>query len=275
MSAMSVSRRQFGAALLGGLASACASRVRRPFAGAAFDWSGFARFDFECAGRPAVVVVPARPAKGRPWLWRGEFFGAFPGVDRALLGLGWHVAYLECKNTYGSPDTLHRWAGFYRQLTHEHGLARRPVLLGMSRGGLYVYRWAAAHPDTVGLIHGDAPVCDIKSWPGGFGRAKRAEKQWRELLDVYGLTEEQAKSWRGNPIDVLEPIARARIPILHVVGDADEVVPVEENTDILRDRYRALGGQIEVIVKKGVGHHPHGLDDPTPIVDYIRTHTRR
>ena len=28
-----------------------------------------------------------------------------------------------------------------------------------------------------------------------------------------------------NPIDILEPIAKAKIPIIHVVGDADNVVP--------------------------------------------------
>ena len=26
---------------------------------------------------------------------------------------------------------------------------------------------------------------------------------------------------------------------------------------------------IRVIHKPGIGHHPHGLDDPTPVVDFI------
>src|SRR5689334_10145327 len=127
-------------------AAGCATP--RPFAGARSEWSGFERLDFEVEERAATIVVPKRAAPGRPWLWRGEFFGAFAEVDRALLAEGWHVAYLQCKNTFGSPDTLRRWEGFYRRLTREHRLARRPVLLGMSRGGLYVYRWAAEHPDT-------------------------------------------------------------------------------------------------------------------------------
>jgi pimeloyl-ACP methyl ester carboxylesterase len=92
---------------------------------------------------------------------------------------------------------------------------------------------------------------------------------------VFGLDQAQALRWAGNPIDNLAPLARARVPILHVVGDADEVVPVAENTAILAARYRALGGQIEVLVKKGVGHHPHSLSDPTPIVDYVLAHRRR
>ena len=45
---------------------------------------------------------------------------------------------------------------FYDRLTTKHDLSKKPVLYGMSRGGLYVYNWAARHPDRVGLIYGDA-----------------------------------------------------------------------------------------------------------------------
>ena len=65
------------------------------------------------------------------------------------------------------------------------------------------------------------------------------------------------------------------IPLLHVVGDADKVVPVSENTAIVEKRYKALGGQIQVIHKKGVGHHPHSLKDPKPIVDFILKHAQK
>jgi pimeloyl-ACP methyl ester carboxylesterase len=270
-----LSRRAFATALVSASGAACVLHRRpAPFTGVRSEWSGYDRFSFDCDGRPATVVAPHQVARGRPWLWRGEFFGAFPDVDRALLARGWHVAYLDCKNTFGSPETLRHWEVFYRRLTREHGLSSRAVLLGMSRGGLYVYRWAAAHPETVSLIHGDAPVCDVKSWPGGKGRGQGSPKDWALFLEVYGLTEDEALAWRGNPIDLLEPIAKAHIPILHLVGDADDVVPVEENTDVLARRYRELGGLIEVIVKPGVGHHPHGMSDPTPVVEWIEKHAR-
>lgn len=257
--------------VLGGLLMGPARSLAAPapFPGTRSDWRGFDRHDFTCDGRPATVVAPAKPAAGLPWLWRGEFFGAFPGVDLALLARGWHVAYLECRDTFGSPATMAHWQVFYRTLVERHGLARRPVLLGMSRGGLYVYAWAAAHPETVGFILGDAPVCDVKSWPGGKGKGKGSRKDWALFQQVYGLDEPGALAWRGNPIDVLAPIARARIPILHVVGDADDVVPVEENTTVLAARYRKLGGPFDLIVKPGVGHHPHGLEDSRPIVEKI------
>ena len=73
-------------------------------------------------------------------------------------------------------------------------------------------------------------------------------------------------------MDSLKPLANANVPLLHVFGDADDVVPWDENTGLIAERYKALGGSIELIRKEGVGHHPHGLDDPTPIVDFIARH---
>ena len=86
------------------------------------------------------------------------------------------------------------------------------------------------------------------------------------------MTESEALAYDGNPIDNLKPLADAGIPLIHVVGDADNVVPVSENTAIIEARYKALGGEIVVISKAGVGHHPHGLTDPTPIVDFVLKH---
>ncbi len=241
-----------------------------PFPGKKSQWSGFDRYDFPSDTRPATVVVPKSAAPGNPWLWRGEFFGAFATVDQALLAKGWHVAYLNCANTFGSPETMAHWAVFYKELTEHHALSKRPVLLGMSRGGFYVYNWAARRPETVGLIYGDAPVCDARSWPGGKGKGRGSIGDWNLFQKVYGFkTEQEALDWKGNPIDILEPIAKARIPIIHVVGDADEYVPISENTLVLKERYEKLGGHVELIVKPGVGHHPHSLADPTPIVEYI------
>jgi pimeloyl-ACP methyl ester carboxylesterase len=248
---------------------ASAALAAPPFPGTQSEWEGHARFDFTVAERTVTVVVPEKPAADRPWLWRGEFFGAFATVDAALVKLGWHVVYMDCSNTFGSPDTMRRWSELYHLLTTRYGFSRRPVLLGMSRGGLYVYNWAAAHPETVGLIYGDAPVCDVKSWPGGKGKGKGSAHDWELFQQVYGLNEAQALAWKQNPVDILVPIAQAHIPIIHVVGDADDIVPWDENTGVLKQRYEALGGHVELISKPGVGHHPHSLADPAPIVRYI------
>jgi hypothetical protein len=59
------------------------------------------------------------------------------------------------------------------------------------------------------------------------------------------------------------------VPIIAVYGDADVDLPPEENVLELQRRYERLGGEICVIAKPGVGHHPHGLPDPTPVVQFI------
>ena len=81
-----------------------------------------------------------------------------------------------------------------------------------------------------------------------------------------------ALAYPGNPIDRLAPLAKAKIALIHVVGDADDVVPPAENAAIIEERYKALGGIIQTIHKPGVGHHPHGLDDSTAVVKFIIEH---
>lgn len=245
-----------------------------PFPGQKTTWNGFDRYDFPVDKRKCIVVTPRQAAAGRPWIWRARFFGHEPQTDLALLNHGFHLVYCEVGNLFGNPQAVGHWNAFYDYLVGEHGFARKVALEGMSRGGLIIYNWAAANPEKVSCIYGDAPVCDFKSWPGGKGRGAGSPGAWQACLKAYGLTEQQALEYRGNPIDRLEPLAKAKVPLLHVVGEADQVVPVDENTDVLAERYRKLGGSIQIIRKPGVGHHPHSLKDPAPIVEFILKHTK-
>jgi pimeloyl-ACP methyl ester carboxylesterase len=242
------------------------------FDGVESDFHGYRQVDFDFNGRNCKVVCPEVAAPGRPWVWRARFWGHEPQTDVALLREGFHVAYTDVAGLYGNPAAVAIWSKFHAYLTGQKGFSTRPALEAMSRGGLIAYNWAKANPEQVACIYVDAPVCDIKSWPGGLGVGEGSEDDWRQCLDAYGLTPETVLEFRGNPIDGLEPMARAGVPVLAVCGAADDVVPMAENTDILAERYRTLGGSIQVISKAGVGHHPHSLTDPAPIVDFILAH---
>jgi pimeloyl-ACP methyl ester carboxylesterase len=244
-----------------------------PFDGAKSQWNGFDRYDFQLDGANCWVVVPDDVAEGRPWIWRARFFDHEPQVDLALLRQGFHLTYCDVAGLYGCPKAVERWNKFYRLMTERYKLAPKVALEGLSRGGLIIFNWAAANPEKVACIYADAPVCDIRSWPGGKGIGPGNPGDWGPCLKAYGLTEAEAEHFRGNPIDHLRPLAEARIPLLHVVGAADRAVPVVENTAIVERRYKELGGSIEIIAKPGVGHHPHSLEDPTPIVRFILRHT--
>jgi len=247
------------------------------FPGRRSQWQGFDRYDFEFEGKPAIVVMPQQPLPGKPWAWRGEFFGAFANADVALVRKGFHLAYLSVPDLFGSPQAVSAWNNFYAELTGKYGLAKKVALIGLSRGGLYCYNWAAANPEKVACIYADAPVCDFKSWPGGklkgLGKGEGSAGDWAKLLTAYHFkSDAEAIAYRGNPVDNLKPLAAAHIPLLHVYGEADTVVPWPENTGVIARRYRELGGDITLIPKPVVGHHPHGLEDPTPIVDFILKH---
>ena len=245
------------------------------FPGKKSTWHNYARYDFKIGDADCLVVKPRKTAKGKPWVWRARFWGHEPQTDLALLAKGWHVVYCEVGGLFGSPKAIERWDRFYEFLITQHEFSKKAALEGMSRGGLIIYNWASNNPTKVTAIYGDAPVCDFKSWPGGKGKSKGSPGSWKQCLASYGFTESQALAFRGNPIDRLEPLAKAGIPILHIVGDADSVVPITENSNIIEKRYRALGGTIKVIHKKGIGHHPHSLKDPKPIVEFFHNHATK
>ena len=231
-----------------------------PFPGKKTKWNGFDMY--RDGGR--TVVVPSNMADGKPWVWRARFFGHEPQFDVALLMRGYHLVYCNVGGLFGSPKAVERWNAFYKYLRSEHDFAEKAVLEGMSRGGLIIYNWGIANPAKVAVIYGDAPVMDFKSWPGHDNSG---------ILKAYGFkTTEEAKAYKGNPVDNLKPLADAGVPIIHVVGDADTVVPVSENTAVAEKRYKAMGGTFKVIHKEKVGHHPHSLKDPTPLVDFVIKH---
>jgi hypothetical protein len=55
---------------------------------------------------PGTAVEPKEPLPGRPWAWRGEFFGAFPNADVELLRRGWHLACIGVPNRFGAPAAM-------------------------------------------------------------------------------------------------------------------------------------------------------------------------
>ena len=182
------------------------------------------------------MVVPKDAAEGNPWVWRARFPGYHAEADVLLLERGLHIAFIDTNGLLGSLRALKHWDAFYELMTGTHGLAKKPALEAVSRGGLFAYRWATKHPDRVACIYADTPVCDIKSWPLGQGKGVGSEGTWKTLLAEYGFTQDEALAFKENPIDVLAPIAAAKIPLLHIVSLTDVVVPPEENTLVLAKR---------------------------------------
>ncbi len=231
--------------------------------------------EFSFEGHDAKVVFPAKPNDEKLWIWRARFWGHEPQLDKALLDLGFHVVYVDVANLYGNDEAVEVWNRFYKLCRKKYGLNKKVVLEGMSRGGLIIYNWAAQNTKKVFSIYADAPVCDIKSWPGGLYAGAGSPADWERCLKAYDLDSASVMDFKGIPIYTSIKVAKAGIPVIHVYGDSDKVVPHEENTALLAEQFRKAGGTIKLIPKQGIGHHPHSLEDPTPIVKFILESIRK
>ena len=202
--------------------------------------------------RPGFILAPVKASPTpQPWVWYAPTLGnRLPGKEEAwmferLLNRGIAIAGVDVGESYGSPQGSAVFQAFYELLTQQRGYSPQPVLLARSRGGLMLYNWAADHPDCVAGIAGIYPVSNITSYPG-VARAAPA----------YGLTAEglQQQLDTFNPVARIAGLAAAGVPVLHLHGDADGVVPLEENSELLATRYRASGGTFELEIVPGGGH---------------------
>ena len=215
---------------------------------------GSDRIEFTVAGHTGFIILPTvvEGSKRIPWVWYAPTFIAagYPNesngwICRKLLDQGFAICGVDVGESYGNPAGRAAFTEFYKFVIENHNLSTKACLWPQSRGGLMLYNWAAEHPESVQCIGGTYTVCDMRSYPG-----------LQNACGAYGMSEAelQAHLKEHNPIDRLAPIAAHKIPIFHIHGDSDGVVPLEVNTAELASRYRALGGNIEVVIVKGKGH---------------------
>ncbi len=230
-------------------------------------WYGHSCLEFEFQGRQARLVCPKAPCDGRKWLLKTEYFSAFPTLELAMLERGYHVAYVQNQTRWHHPSDDDVKEAFCAFLHEKFGLHEKCLPVGMSCGGLQAVYFAAAHPERVVGLYLDAPVLNFLSCPAGVGAA--GDDMMEEFVSATGLCLQDLLNYRNHPIDHVQTLLQHKLPIFLVAGDSDTVVPFEENGKALYDRYREQGGTIQLVLKPGCGHHPHSLDDVTPLVDFV------
>lgn len=214
---------------------------------------GAKRLDFTVAGARGFVIVPPvlKHEKDHPWLWYAPtFIGALPekrhrDYFKPLLDAGFFIAGVDVGESYGSPQGTATQQAFYEYVVETFQLSPKATLLPQSRGGLMLYNWAVEHPESVACVAGIYTVCSFTSYPG-VDKAAPAYEMTPEAL--------QATLKDHDPIERLAPLAKAKVPIFHIHGDADVVVPIERNAGELVKRYQALGGPATLKVIPGKGH---------------------
>jgi hypothetical protein len=240
------------------------------------EWNGYKRHDFQFLGKQAVLVFPDDADKTPRLALKTEYWNAFPATEIALLNKGFHLAYLENTNRWGIDADLDNKAEFVWFLSGAYGLSDRCVPVGMSCGGLIAIKLAARHPECVSCLCLDAPVLNYMSCPCGFGVAKSLNdgKGIDEILQALNLGSlSELLCYREQPMHQLPLLVKHRIPAVMVSGDSDTTVPYCENGIMLEQTYRETGLDLEVYMKPGGDHHPHGLPDPEPVVRFIMRHS--
>jgi len=208
----------------------------------------------------AFIIPTKRDSHGRhvPWVWYAPTLPNLPGPEENWM----FERFLEAGIAIAGIDV----GESYDEMTRNRGFARKPVLLGRSRGGLMTLCWAAENAGKVGGFAGIYPVCNIASYPG-----------LKNASGAYHLTEEEfaAHLKEHNPVDRLERLAKARVPLFAIHGDVDQVVPLEQNSGLLKARYDALGGKMQLSVIKDQGHNMwSGFFQCQELVDFILKNAR-
>jgi pimeloyl-ACP methyl ester carboxylesterase len=132
---------------------------------------------------------------------------------------------------------------------------------------MFACKFAAKYPHRVSALYLDAPVMNLLSCPAGIGVAENS--LFKEFTVATGMTLSDLISYRDHPIDKLPILLDNDIPVVIVYGDSDKTVPYCENGALLEKYYKDNGGTVLAIGKEGCGHHPHGLQDNTPIIEFI------
>ena len=237
------------------------------------DYKGHPAVSFTYKGHECTVVPPVNPCAQRRWVWRAEFLGAFDSVDQRLLEMGWHIAYCRVSDMFGCPESIEMLKEFHDFVVKQFDLNPKADIFGFSRGGLYAFHYTLKYPEDICVLYLDAPVQNMFSWPQGKWAGIGSAHDWEMCKDWWHIDEEHPEEFRGNPTDLIEELLATKVPVVMVAGGSDEVVPYDENGQLLEQKMKACGYDCLVIVKPECGHHPHSLEDPTPVSDFIVKHS--
>lgn len=230
------------------------------------DFFGFEMLEFDLDGRRANLVIPPNPREDKKWLFKTEYLTAFPAFDIEMLNRGYYVANVSNISRWCLPEDTDAKARLCEFLNAEFGLYEKCMTVGLSCGGLQSVYFAAKYPEYVAAMYLDAPVLNFLSCPFGVGYGVNVMAE--EFVRDTGKTLSEMLNYRDHPIDKVDSIISKGIPAMLICGDSDQTVPYVENGKILSEKYRNSDVPFVEILKENCDHHPHGLDDLTPMIDF-------
>lgn len=232
-------------------------------------WNDFKSEEFIFCERSAIIVYPSGTPNGR-MLLKPEYLGAFPEFDIEMLKRGYYLIFISHESRWAPDEETEIMAKFVLHCAEKLNADKRCIIEGMSCGGLQGARLAQMHPELCAVLYLDNPVLNMLSMYGlGAIDDPGAPSFRREIINTFDVDDSTILNFRNSPIDHMDKLLENNIPILLIYGNADTVVIYRENGKPLEDYYKANGGNIKVICRTMKKHHPHGLEDPTPIIEFV------
>jgi len=226
-------------------------------------WYGHMRTVFDFEGYQAWIVEPNGEWRdGHPWTWTMQWAEAYvrrTGVPD-LLAEGWRHVTIDTFRHRMDEDGLRVSRAFQKYLVDELGFAPKANLVGMSWGGFFSIRYAAAFPECVAKIYLDAPLLTLG---GGFGISEGAKAGSAFDIGVWAKMPPTDGDWLADPrmpVNMAGVVAKAGIPVLLLYGGQDHTVKPSFNCEPFAERFKSAGGNITVRKRHAFGHHPHGED---------------
>ncbi|MBQ6998582.1 MAG: alpha/beta fold hydrolase [Clostridia bacterium] len=229
------------------------------------NWNGYKLEKEIFEGRELITVFPEK-SNGK-WAIKTEYFDAFPDVQIKLLDMGYHIFHIKNITRWHKWEDTEARANLAEYVHKKYNLSKKCVIIGMSCGGMQGIYFAAKYPQYVSCMYLDAPVVNLLSCPAGLGKSNGFMD---EFQNHKGMDLTELLSYREHPLDYIPQLVKNNIPVILVSGDADTVVPYDENGIFLNDAYVKNGCTIQTIIKNGCDHHPHSLEDNTPIIEFIK-----
>src|SRR6266851_5461747 len=148
------------------------------------------------------IVVPQKPAPGKPWVFHPSFLERDSAVAMVLLAKGYYIVLPPIS---GSGAVQKQWDEVYKRMV-DNGFSKKVVMEGTGAKAGESYAWAIANPDKVSVIYARNPLLrSLMSKTPPIGSPAP--------LDPY-----LPSPSKTQPIDNLAPLAKAGVPILHDCG---------------------------------------------------------
>lgn len=240
---------------------------------AEYKYDGLCQIEFYFKSKKCIAVFCEDESKrnGKTIL-KTEYFSAFPSLQNEMVKRGYTLIFIENRNRWGTPEQIEDQYEFIKYASGVLGISDRVTTIGMSCGGMISIHLASRHPEVIDCLYLDAPVMNYLSCPARLGDAcDVTDGMWEEFENAWHMTKSELLTFRGHPIDELDPLAKNKIRIYMAYGDSDKTVPYHENGIALEKFYyeKGLDDLIFIDKKEGVDHHPHGPSDIDAAIKFI------